>query len=131
VVARLGSDEFVVVCPHVPDSTLVPSIAARIGSQLSAPFPIGEHEALVSASIGLVTTPDAGATTAEDLLGQADLAMYEAKLRGKGRATMFDSSMQQAVDTRFLGAQRPGRGHHPPRAALVLPADRVAGRRAG
>jgi len=101
VVARLGSDEFVVVCPHVPDSTLVPSIAARIGSQLSAPFPIGEHEALVSASIGLVTTADAGATTAEELLGQADLAMYEAKVRGKGRAMVFDGSMQQAVDTRF------------------------------
>jgi diguanylate cyclase (GGDEF)-like protein len=100
VVARLGSDEFVVVCPHVPDATIVRSIAARIGSQLSAPFPIGDHEAIVSASIGLVTTSDA-ATTAEDLLRQADLAMYEAKVSGKGRATVFTSSMQQAVNTRF------------------------------
>lgn len=100
VVARLGSDEFVVVCPNVSDDTIVPSIAARIGSQLAAPFPIGDHEAVVSASIGLVTTVDAAAT-AEDLLGQADLAMYEAKLGGKGRAAAFDSSMQLAVDTRF------------------------------
>jgi diguanylate cyclase len=99
VVARLGSDEFVVVCPNVTESTIVPSIAARIGSQLAAPFPIGDHEAIVSASIGLVTT--AGATTAEDLLGKADLAMYEAKLRGKARATVYDSSMQLAVDNRF------------------------------
>jgi len=100
VVARLGSDEFVVVCPDVSDSTLVPSIAARIGSQLAAPFPIGELEAVVSASIGLVTTADAAAT-AEDLLRQADLAMYEAKLNGKARATVFDSSMQLAADAKF------------------------------
>src|SRR5665811_2170164 len=100
VVARLGSDEFVVVCPNVDESAIVPAIAARIGSQLAAPFPIGEHEAVVSASIGLVTTTDASAT-AEDLLGQADLAMYEAKLSGKARATVFDSSMQLAVDIRF------------------------------
>jgi diguanylate cyclase (GGDEF)-like protein len=100
VVARLGSDEFVVVCPDVSDPSMVPSIAARIGSQLAAPFPIGDHEAVVSASIGLVTTADAAAT-AEDLLGQADLAMYEAKLSGKARATIFDTSMQQAVDTKF------------------------------
>jgi diguanylate cyclase (GGDEF)-like protein len=100
VVARLGSDEFVVVCPNVSDDSIVPSIAARIGSQLAAPFPIGDHQAIVSASIGLVTTADA-ATTAEDLLGKADLAMYEAKLGGRARATAFDSSMQLAVDNRF------------------------------
>jgi diguanylate cyclase (GGDEF)-like protein len=100
VVARLGSDEFVVVCPNVSDSAIVPSIAARIGSQLAAPFPIGDHEAVVSASIGLVTTADS-ATTAEDLLGQADLAMYEAKIGGRARATAFDSSMQLAVDAKF------------------------------
>lgn len=101
VVARLGSDEFVVVCPDVSDSEIVPSIAARVGSQLAAPFPIGYHEAVVSASIGLVTTADAAAATAEDLLGQAGLAMNEAKLSGKARATVFESSMQLAVDTKF------------------------------
>src|SRR5450631_1755311 len=100
VVARLGSDEFVVVCPNVSDSNIVPSIAARIGSQLAAPFPIGDHEAIVSASIGLVTTADSAAT-AENLLGQADLAMYEAKISGKARATVFDRSMQLAVDSKF------------------------------
>jgi diguanylate cyclase (GGDEF)-like protein len=100
VVARLGSDEFVVVCPNVHEETIVPAIAARIGSQLAAAFPIGDHEAVVSASIGLVTTNGAAAT-AEDLLGQADLAMYEAKVSGKARATVFDSSMQLAVDSKF------------------------------
>ena len=72
VVARLGSDEFVVVCPDVSDSAIVPSMAARVGSQLSAPFPIGLHEAVVSASIGLVTTAD-DVATADDRLGKTGL----------------------------------------------------------
>jgi len=100
LVARLGGDEFVVVCPKVSDSSVVPAIAARIGSQLSAPFPIGDHQAIVSASIGLATTTD-GTSSAEELLRQADLAMYVAKLDGKARVTIFDSSMQLAVDTKF------------------------------
>jgi diguanylate cyclase len=100
VVARLGGDEFVVVCPNVYDSTVVPAIAARIGSQLASPFPIGEHNAVVSASIGLAMTAD-GTAPAEDLLRQADLAMYDAKLGGKARTAIFDESMQRVVDTRF------------------------------
>jgi diguanylate cyclase (GGDEF)-like protein len=100
VVARLGGDEFVVVCPNVYDSMVVPAIAARIGSQLAAPFPIGEHDAVVSASIGLAMTSD-GTASAENLLRQADLAMYEAKVGGKARTAIFDESMQKVVDTRF------------------------------
>jgi diguanylate cyclase len=100
VVARLGGDEFVVVCPHLHDTLVAPGIAARIGSQLAAPFPIMKHHAVISASIGLATTID-GTTSAEDLLGQADLAMYEAKIRGKSRSALFTKSMQQVVDTRF------------------------------
>ncbi|MHB8273852.1 MAG: putative bifunctional diguanylate cyclase/phosphodiesterase [Dermatophilaceae bacterium] len=100
IVARLGGDEFVAVCRNVSDGTGVPAIAARIGSQLAAPFPIGEHHAVVSASIGLAMTADSTAT-AEDLLRQSDLAMYQAKLSGKARTAVFDESMQLVVDTKF------------------------------
>jgi diguanylate cyclase len=100
VVARLGGDEFVVVCPNVSDSMIVPTIAARIGSQLAAPFPIRQHHAVISASLGLALTTD-GTASAEDLLHQADLAMYEAKLGGKSRSAVFTESMQQAVDSKF------------------------------
>ena len=96
VVARIGGDEFVVVC----DSASASAIAARIGSQLAAPFPIGDHQAVVSASIGLATTTDS-LVTAEDLLRQADLAMYHAKMSGKARTAIFDESMQRVVDTEF------------------------------
>jgi diguanylate cyclase (GGDEF)-like protein len=100
VVARLGGDEFVVVCRNVSDRAVAPALAARIGSQLAAPFPIGEQEALVTASIGLTATTDVAAT-AEDLLRQADLAMYMAKLGGKARTAVYDESMQLAVDSKF------------------------------
>jgi diguanylate cyclase len=100
VVARLGGDEFVVVCPSVTDSAIVPAIAARIGSQLGAPFRIGEQDAVVSASIGIAATTD-GSATAEDLLRQADLAMYEAKLSGKARTSVYADSMQLAVDAKL------------------------------
>lgn len=99
-VARLGGDEFVVVCRNISDSTGAPAVAARIGSQLSAPFPIGEHHAVVSASIGLATTTDSSAT-AEDLLRHADLAMYQAKVSGKARTAVFAEPMQRVVDTTF------------------------------
>ena len=99
-VARLGGDEFVVVCQDGSESAGAPAIAARIGSQLGAPFPIGEHHAVVSASIGLAKTADSTAT-AEDLLRQADLAMYHAKVGGKARTAVFDESMQVVVDTTF------------------------------
>ena len=99
-VARLGGDEFVVVCQNGAGGVGTPAIAARIGSQLGAPFPIGEHHAVVSASIGLATTADSTAT-AEDLLRQADLAMYQAKVGGKARTAVFDDSMQVVVDTKF------------------------------
>jgi diguanylate cyclase (GGDEF)-like protein len=113
VVAHLGGDEFVVVCLDVSDSGGALAIAARIASQLAAPFPIGEHHAVVSASIGLATTADSTAT-AEDLLRQADLAMYQAKVSGKARTAVFDESMQLVVDTKFSVRNALGRAitHH-------------------
>lgn len=111
VVARLGGDEFVVVCPNVGDGGVVPAIAARIGSQLAAPFPIGEHHAVVSASIGLATTTDS-TVSGEDLLRQADLAMYQAKLNGKARTAVYVDSMQLAVDTKFSVRNALGRAIH-------------------
>jgi diguanylate cyclase (GGDEF)-like protein len=100
IVARLGGDEFVVVCVDVLDESALPAIAARIGGQLATPFRIGAQNAVVSASVGIAATTHSTAT-AEVLLGRADLAMYEAKLRGKARAAFFDSSMQSAVDARL------------------------------
>jgi len=78
----------------------MPLVAARIGHQLAIPFRIGEQDAVVSASIGIAATTGGGAT-AEDLLRQSDLAMYEAKLSGKARAAVFDESMQRAVDAKL------------------------------
>ena len=100
LLARIGGDEFVVVCSEVADREVVRAIANRIGVQLATAFRIGSEDAVVSASIGIAGTAD-GLIPAETLLHQSDLAMYEAKMRGKARAEVFDDSMQLAVDARL------------------------------
>ncbi|PRY11506.1 putative bifunctional diguanylate cyclase/phosphodiesterase [Kineococcus rhizosphaerae] len=103
LVARLGGDEFVVVC-DVPDEPgergAVARIAGRIGAQLATPFRLDTHDAVVSASIGLAESRDGG-TDAETLLRRADLAMYDAKVSGKARTSVFDDAMQSDVDARL------------------------------
>jgi diguanylate cyclase (GGDEF)-like protein len=103
VVARLGGDEFVVVGSCAADETTLAQVAARICAQLSAPFRIGEQDAVVSASVGIATTATTatGDETAEDLLRCADLAMYAAKTQGKARTVSYDASMQESVDAKL------------------------------
>ena len=100
VVARLGGDEFVVFCPQVDDIEVTIDIARRIGDQVERPFRIGgTHTASISASIGIAMTGAAG--RAEDLLGNADLAMYEAKARGRARFLIFNDAMRDRADDRL------------------------------
>ncbi|MEH3079346.1 MAG: EAL domain-containing protein [Quadrisphaera sp.] len=98
LVARLGGDEFVVVCDDA-DAEEGAAVADRVGAQLRAPFRVHGHDAVVSASIGLAST-GSGCKDAEALLGRADLAMYDAKVSGKARTSVYDAAMQCAVDTR-------------------------------
>ncbi len=74
-------------------------VAERILSACDAPYQIGEHQVRSSASIGIVCC-DQRYRTSEEMLRDADIAMYEAKARGKARYVIFDSSMQQAVHER-------------------------------
>ena len=91
-VARLGGDEFVVVCEGLTDRHQAVDIAERLVSVMRAPIVIGGTEVVISASVGLaVTTGDADP---EQLLGDADLAMYRAKERRNGVFEMFDESMR-------------------------------------
>lgn len=94
--ARLGGDEFVILLDglRAPEDAVV--VAQRLLSVLSEPFKLGAHEVVSAASIGIVTS-EFGHATAEDVLRDADTAMYEAKLAGKGRAVMFDDTMRQRV----------------------------------
>jgi diguanylate cyclase (GGDEF)-like protein len=98
---RIGGDEFVVVAEEVSTAAEAELIAERIKEALSAPFVIVDSERAgltVTASIGAVTGERA---TVEDLLRDADIAMHRAKWDGKDRHVVFESGMQDLVQTRM------------------------------
>ena len=93
-VARLGSDEFLVLLVNqrtAGDSTL---IASKILDAIAQPFEIGGRELNVSASIGLTVFPNDGATSA-DLLRNAEAAMHLAKQQGQNAYHFFTAEMNQ------------------------------------
>ncbi len=102
-VARLGGDEFAVLLEGMTSDGDADVVAERITSALDTPVQLEMREVLVSASIG-VAHAHAGETT-DELLRNADVAMYHAKGRGKGGTTVFEPGMHNAVIERMeLGA---------------------------
>ena len=102
--ARLGGDEFAILVDDTPDLPNAERVASRIAEILRQPFRIGDVETHVSASIGIA--PGSSGDSAEDLLRQADVAMYSAKAGGKGRWVVFKPSMLQIVRSRHdVGAE--------------------------
>jgi diguanylate cyclase (GGDEF)-like protein/PAS domain S-box-containing protein len=99
-VARLGGDEFTVILPDLDASARVDAIAQNIIDSLRAPFALGEEQAFVSASIGITFFPDDG-NNVEDLLKQADQAMYAAKGAGRNRYSHFTPALQVAALNRM------------------------------
>jgi diguanylate cyclase (GGDEF)-like protein/PAS domain S-box-containing protein len=92
-VARLGGDEFAVLLEIAADS---PEVATRIQAELSRPIEIDGHEVAVTPSIGIVHgKPDY--TSAEEILRDADLALYGAKTSGRARHALFDPAMHASA----------------------------------
>ena len=98
--ARLGGDEFVVLLDGINDPQDAIAAADRMLEAIAQPYRLGEHEIYSTASIGVVSS-DIAASSAEDVLRDADTAMYEAKLAGKGRQVRFDVAMRQRVQNRL------------------------------
>ncbi|GEN27029.1 GGDEF domain-containing protein [Halovibrio variabilis] len=96
VLARVGGDEFAILLADENQSPLAVELAQRIVSQLSLPVDIDGHNIFTSCSIGIVTA-DVTHTSPEDLLRDADIAMYVAKKQGRGRWALFDVSMREAA----------------------------------
>ena len=94
VVARLGGDEFCLLLDDIKDSSDSTRVAGRIQSALKAPVNIDGREVFTTASIGIAVT-EAGLEGSEQLLRNADTAMYRAKARGKARFEVFDRSMHE------------------------------------
>jgi diguanylate cyclase (GGDEF)-like protein/PAS domain S-box-containing protein len=99
-VARLGGDEFAVLLEGMagPDDTA--PVVERIAAAMRVPVALHGNEVLVGASVGVVHTR--GGETPDELLRNADVAMYRAKEAGKGRHAVFEPAMHAAVLERLM-----------------------------
>lgn len=96
IVARLGGDEFTILVEGKYDSREVTRIADRIQKKFSIPFDLHGHEVYSSASIGILHASDKHRSS-EDVMRDADTAMYQAKRAGKARHEVFDEKMHSAA----------------------------------
>lgn len=100
-VARLGGDEFVVLLEGIQDLRDAVRVADRIQEELVETELLPGHNLSVSASIGIVQAVDAQGrrlyTNPEDLLRDADIAMYRAKSQGRARYEIFDTAMRDSI----------------------------------
>jgi diguanylate cyclase (GGDEF)-like protein len=97
--ARLGGDEFAVLLRDTPDMKASMRVANRLTAAMGPLFEIDGRDVNVRASVG-VAAGRPGVDSAGDLLRNADVAMYSAKARGKGRVVVFEPSMHDAVMVR-------------------------------
>jgi diguanylate cyclase (GGDEF)-like protein/PAS domain S-box-containing protein len=98
-VARIGGDEFTILLDGVRTEHAATVVAERVQAGLREAFSVDGHELFVTASIG-ISLSSARATSAE-LLRNADIAMYDAKRRGRARFALFDESMHRKVVDRL------------------------------
>jgi diguanylate cyclase (GGDEF)-like protein len=157
MVGRLAGDEFVVICENLPSIDDAVRIAERIVTSVNEPIMVRsgtgptagtDREASVGASVGLAVADGSASPDPADLLRDADVAMYHAKQRGRGRVEIFDDALRVAVqermdlhnelrhaidageirayyqpivamaDDRVLGFEALARWHHPTRGVL-------------
>jgi len=97
--ARLGGDEFGVLLREVPDEKHAVEVAERVLGNLKLPLLVAGMSVSVGASIGIAMDgPTTGSV--DDLLGDADIAMYRAKALGKGRLHVFQSTDPASIAAR-------------------------------
>jgi diguanylate cyclase (GGDEF)-like protein/PAS domain S-box-containing protein len=96
LVARLGGDEFAALVETVNDPQIALQLADRVLEELSRPAHLQGTEVTSGVSVG-ITFSELGHRTADEIMRDVDLAMYEAKAEGRGRVVRFDSSMHRKV----------------------------------
>jgi len=95
-IARFGGDEFAILLHDVKDISSASRVADRLQAELQEPIIVDRHELYTSASIGIAMSAT-GYESAEDMLRDADSAMYRAKATGKAHAEIFDEAMHIRV----------------------------------
>ena len=92
MVARLGGDEFAILLDGIADASVATTMAGRIQEKLQVPFNLSGHEVFTTTSIGIAMS-STGYDHPEDMLRDADTAMYRAKAQGKACYEVFDKGM--------------------------------------
>jgi diguanylate cyclase (GGDEF)-like protein len=98
-VSRLGGDEFQVILPDVQDRGDLALLATEIISKLSEPYIIDDSRCIIGASVGVAVSPYDGESS-EDLVRNADLALYSAKGSGRGRYRFYSEELLRAAEER-------------------------------
>jgi len=100
IVARMGGDEFTVLLDDLKEPGDAKQAAERLMKSVTSPFMLGGREVFTSMSIGIALS-NPSYEQAEDILRDADTAMYRAKSRGKARYEIFDADMRASVVARL------------------------------
>src|SRR5437870_10117881 len=98
--ARLGGDEFTVLLEDIRDSSDAIRVAERIQERMGIPFLADAHEVVTTASIGIAFSASSYSDS-EDLVRDAEIAMYRAKQEGKARYQVFDNAMHTSAVKRL------------------------------
>jgi len=114
--ARIGGDDFVVLCEEIDSVEAAAAVAAQLGGELAHPFTVDGMQVVVTASIGIATSDGSAPLAAGRLLRDADTAMYRAKRRGRNRFEIHDEAQgASALDSLHVETEL--------RAALERPAE--------
>ena len=100
-VARLGGDEFAIILAPIESPTEATSLANRVSTLFDAPFDVGGHQIVIGTSIGIAFAPEDG-TDNDQILKNADLALYRAKVDGRGVYRLFQPEMDAQMQARRL-----------------------------
>ncbi|WP_226576370.1 EAL domain-containing protein [Acuticoccus sediminis] len=97
--ARLGGDEFAIVQLDIEAPRMASALAARMIAEVSRPYEIDGHKVVIGASVGIALSPDDGLDP-DDLLRNADMALYRSKELGRGTFSFFEPGMNQRMQSR-------------------------------
>ena len=101
LVARTGGDEFAIVQSGASQPRSASALAERLIEVMHAPFDLGEHQVVIGTTIGIALAPQDG-NTADELLKNADLALYRSKSIGRGSFSFFAAEMDARAQMRRL-----------------------------
>ncbi len=99
-VARLGGDEFALLLEDTADLTAATAMAERVSAEIQRPFIVDGRDVLISASIGIALT-GGGSMQPEEVLRNADLAMYQAKAEGRARYELYQPGLSMSTRERL------------------------------